>query len=92
MKEDALQKELEEKELSLQDLDALNQVLIIKEHESNDELQEARKELINVIFLMCLFFLSADFVKASVQLYFEFFSYLNSWLSVEYVWPQSCFR
>ncbi|CAL0315721.1 unnamed protein product [Lupinus luteus] len=46
---DALQKDLREKEQSLQELDALNQTLIIKERKSNDELQEARKELINSI-------------------------------------------
>ncbi|KAJ1396787.1 Zinc finger-XS domain [Sesbania bispinosa] len=48
-KVDALQKDLREKEQSLQDLDALNQTLIVKEHKSNEELQEARKELINGI-------------------------------------------
>ncbi|KAK7276284.1 hypothetical protein RIF29_17422 [Crotalaria pallida] len=46
---DALQKDLREREQSLQELDALNQTLIVKERESNDELQEARKELINSI-------------------------------------------
>ncbi|QCE01232.1 hypothetical protein DEO72_LG7g2527 [Vigna unguiculata] len=48
-KVDALHKHLREKEQSLRDLDALNQTLIIKERQSNDELQEARKELINGI-------------------------------------------
>jgi len=43
-----LHKDLREKEQSLRDVDALNQTLIIKERQSNDELQEARKELINV--------------------------------------------
>ena len=47
-KVDDLHMGLREKEQSLQDLDALNQTLIIKERKSNDELQEARKELINV--------------------------------------------
>lgn len=47
---DALHKDLREKEQSLRDMDALNQTLIVKERKSNDELQEARKELINVIF------------------------------------------
>ncbi|KAF5733824.1 intracellular protein transport protein USO1-like isoform X2 [Tripterygium wilfordii] len=37
-----------EKEQELEDLDELNQTLIIREHKSNEELQEARKELINV--------------------------------------------
>lgn len=44
----AIQRELEEKEEELQDLEALSQALIVKERNSNDELQEARKELINV--------------------------------------------
>ncbi|XP_041996174.1 protein INVOLVED IN DE NOVO 2-like [Salvia splendens] len=43
----AIQKELEEKEEELQDLDQLSQALIVKERKCNDELQEARKELIN---------------------------------------------
>ncbi|KAK9126961.1 hypothetical protein Scep_015807 [Stephania cephalantha] len=38
---------LDEKESELEDLEALNQTLIVKERKSNDELQEARKELIN---------------------------------------------
>lgn len=45
-KVDALHKDLREKEQSLRDLDALNQTLIIRERQSNDELQEARKVLI----------------------------------------------
>ncbi|XVE69201.1 hypothetical protein DITRI_Ditri09bG0132600 [Diplodiscus trichospermus] len=40
-------KELREKEGELEDLEALNQTLIVRERKSNDELQEARKELIN---------------------------------------------
>lgn len=48
-KVDDLHMGLREKEQSLQDLDALNQTLIIKERKSNDELQDARKELINGI-------------------------------------------
>ncbi|XXG66280.1 hypothetical protein AAC387_Pa05g3794 [Persea americana] len=39
-------KELEEKEGEMGDLEALNQTLIVKERKSNDELQDARKELI----------------------------------------------
>ncbi|MBA0569039.1 hypothetical protein Golob_006500 [Gossypium lobatum] len=40
-------KELREKERELEDLEALNQTLIVSERKSNNELQEARKELIN---------------------------------------------
>ena len=47
-KMDAIIKKLIEKEGELNDLDALNQTLIVRERKSNDELQEARKELINV--------------------------------------------
>lgn len=46
-KVDSTLKDLREKEGDLEDLEALNQTLIVKERKSNDELQEARKELIN---------------------------------------------
>ncbi|KAI3786987.1 hypothetical protein L1987_41116 [Smallanthus sonchifolius] len=45
-KVDSIQENLKEKEEELEDLEALNQTLIIKERLSNDELVEARKELI----------------------------------------------
>ncbi|XP_015956518.1 protein INVOLVED IN DE NOVO 2 [Arachis duranensis] len=45
-KVDDLHMDLREKEQSLQDIDALNQTLIVKERKSNEELQEARKELV----------------------------------------------
>lgn len=51
--DDAVQKkikemnyELEQKEVELDDVESMNQTLIVKERQSNDELQEARKELI----------------------------------------------
>lgn len=43
-----IQQELQEKEEELEDLEQLNQALVVKERRSNDELQEARKELIKV--------------------------------------------
>lgn len=46
---------LREKEGELEDLEALNQALIVKERKSNDELQEARKELISVSIYFFLF-------------------------------------
>lgn len=45
-----MKKELEDKVESLEDLESLNQTLIAKERQSNDELQEARKALIAVGF------------------------------------------
>ncbi|KAK7386547.1 hypothetical protein VNO78_26863 [Psophocarpus tetragonolobus] len=48
-KVDTLQKDLRDKEQSLQDLDELNQALIVKERESNDELQQARQALVDGI-------------------------------------------
>lgn len=46
-----LREKLAEKEEELHDMDILNQTLILREHMSNNELQAARKELINVSFL-----------------------------------------
>ncbi|XP_074279495.1 protein INVOLVED IN DE NOVO 2-like [Silene latifolia] len=45
-KVDGILKDLREKEESLEDVESLNQTLIVKERMSNEELQEARKELI----------------------------------------------
>lgn len=44
----SIEESLKEKEEDLEDLEDLSQALIIKERKSNDELQEARKELVNV--------------------------------------------
>ncbi|KAF4392667.1 hypothetical protein F8388_003087 [Cannabis sativa] len=46
-KVEAIHKVLREKEGEYEDLEALNQTLIIKERKCNDELQEARKEMIS---------------------------------------------
>ena len=51
-KMEAIQKDLEEKEQDLESVEDLTQALIIKERKSNDELQDARKELINVSSLL----------------------------------------
>lgn len=56
--------ELEQKVDSLGDLESLNQTLLVKERQSNDELQEARKELIKVLFLypfLLIFFSSSRY-------------------------------
>ena len=45
---DAIKEDLKEKEEELEHMEALQQALVIKERKSNDELQEARKELISV--------------------------------------------
>lgn len=50
-----IQKEIKESEEELDSLETLNQTLIVTERRTNDELQAARKELINVsiyIFLI----------------------------------------
>ena len=45
-----MNEELEEKVGEMEDLVSLNHTLIVKERQSNDELQDARKELIAVCF------------------------------------------
>ncbi|KAI3514138.1 hypothetical protein L1887_12457 [Cichorium endivia] len=46
---ESIEKDLKEKEEELENLEELNQALIIKERLSNDELQDARKELISEV-------------------------------------------
>lgn len=46
-KMNAIMKEIKDKEKEMGTMEALNQTLIVQERKSNDELQEARKELIN---------------------------------------------
>lgn len=53
-------KDLKEKEEELDDLETLNQTLIVRERKSNDELQEARKELVNVSFKLLILYYSVD--------------------------------
>ncbi|XP_043720894.1 factor of DNA methylation 1-like [Telopea speciosissima] len=43
----SMKQELYDKEGELEDIKSLNQALIVKEHNSNDELQDARRELIH---------------------------------------------
>lgn len=47
-KVDDLLSELKDKEEELENLESISQMLIVKERKSNDELQEARKELMSV--------------------------------------------
>lgn len=61
-----LMSELAEKAEELNDMEVLNQTLILKEHMSNDQLQEARKELLNVRLEWILIFLDMfQFVACS---------------------------
>ena len=47
-KTEEMNDELQEKVDNLENMEAMNQILVVKERQSNDELQEARKELIKV--------------------------------------------
>ena len=49
-KMDELTEELKEKVAESEEMEALNKALVIKERKSNDELQHARKELIDVSY------------------------------------------
>lgn len=60
---------LKEKEGALADLQALNQTLVVQERKRNDELQDARKELVNVRFLII-------FYTQIVHISFFFFRWL----------------
>lgn len=46
---ESIEEELQEKEDELEGLESLNQALIVKERKTNDELQDARKELISCL-------------------------------------------
>lgn len=72
-KVEAIHKELREKEGEYEDLDALNQTLIIKERKCNDELQEARKELISVSFVFLI--LITSYIAFFPTITFDYFSY-----------------
>lgn len=60
---ESIYKDLTEKEEELSDLDKFNQTLILRERRTNDELQEARKELVNVCIK--LLFFSHSYRKSS---------------------------
>ncbi|PSS14242.1 Factor of DNA methylation like [Actinidia chinensis var. chinensis] len=46
-KMESIEKDLKDKQEALKQIEELNQVLVVKQRQVNDELQEARKELIN---------------------------------------------
>lgn len=50
-KVDVLLKAMREKEEELEELEILNQTLVVQERKSNDELQDARKEMVEVSYL-----------------------------------------
>lgn len=54
-KVEIIYKDLSEKEEEFSDLDKFNQTLILRERRTNDELQEARKELVNVCIKVLFF-------------------------------------
>lgn len=62
-----IHKSLREKEGEYEDLQALNQALIIKERKSNDELQEARKELVTVSLPAKLSIYLCHIIKSEVM-------------------------
>lgn len=68
---EAIQKDLREKEESLEGVESLNQTLIVTERMSNEELQEARKELINV----CTGSYNSDSVPVTFPVFCLFFSH-----------------
>ena len=49
---DVLSQELQDKYDEMEYMESMNQILLIKERKSNDELQNARKELIAVSYLI----------------------------------------
>lgn len=53
-KMEGIEQELKEKEEDLEAMEKLNQALIVQEHKTNDEVQDARKELIAVSSLVIL--------------------------------------
>lgn len=54
-KVDDVQKNLREREEELEYVESLNKTLVVQERKSNDELQEARKELIEVSLFLLYF-------------------------------------
>lgn len=60
-KVELLLKALREKESELGDLETINQTLVVQERQRNDELQDARKELVNVSCLTWFTYMGTNF-------------------------------
>lgn len=64
---ESIEEELKDKEEELDHVESLNSSLIIKERRANEEVQEARKQLISVSFWLCIvtisLFLSVIFIS-----------------------------
>lgn len=81
-KVDGLHKMLREKEGELEDWEKLNQALIIQERKSNEELQDARKELTNVTSSPIAFFILFHNLELNA----------SSYVSLQAVqWPSAIF-
>lgn len=73
----SIREELKEKEEELDGLEDLNQALIINERKTNDELQDARKELINVISFFSAFLQVSFFLIVILQEIDMLFQYIT---------------
>jgi len=65
-KMEEMSEELQDKIEEMEGLEALNQTLVVKERMSNDELQDARKELITVWAVLLFVGFLLDFSNISI--------------------------
>ena len=73
-KMDEIKQNLEEKEQEFDDVEELHQALVVKERRNNDEVQEARKELVNVCTFDLSCFTVAWFIESSVSRFIELYT------------------
>lgn len=74
-----IQKELREKEEEKEDMESLNQTLVVQERKSNDELQDARKELIEVSMFCLLQAFHQTKILMHVKFCYMVFKHINAW-------------
>lgn len=74
-KVELLLKALREKESELGDLETINQTLVVQERQKNDELQDARKELVNVSCLTWFTYMGTNFSPYFLSFVFAFSLY-----------------